>query len=97
MSGSSPDEIEVLRLHVLDRLAALLESQTRSKFFGNGIFELVHNVHQEVSDGLHQAAESSDHQSRNESVAAVENLCARLDTSLAWLFNERNRQWNKDG
>jgi len=97
MSAALPDEMELLRLRVLDRLAALLESQTRSKFFSHGVFELVRNIHQEISQDLRAAVVQGDEVTRTESMLKAEDLCSRLDSSLQWLFNERNRQWSKNG
>jgi diguanylate cyclase (GGDEF)-like protein len=97
MSAALPDEIEILRLRVLDRLAALLESQTRSKFFSQGVFELIHNVHQEVKETLLAAMQRADDTARAEMMVEAQNLCTRLDDCLQWLFHERNRQWSKNG
>ena len=55
-----PNNLEDVRQRVIDRLAALLESQTRTKTFGAGVVELIRSVHQDVLSELNAAVTAAD-------------------------------------
>jgi len=90
-----PSRLEEIRLRVADRLAALLESQTRTKIFGGSLIGLIREMHREVIGEL-QAIKTAD-----PIVAApverVLELCGRLDRSVGMLFDERTKQWHRNG
>jgi diguanylate cyclase (GGDEF)-like protein len=96
--SSQPSHLDALRRQVMERLSALLESQTRTHLFGNTVRIMVERVHSEVIADLErwtrQLAESG-----KESIplADILNRCRQLDQSLRLLADERSRQWHKNG
>ncbi|HEX5364793.1 MAG TPA: diguanylate cyclase, partial [Gallionella sp.] len=97
MSYKIPNHLETLRLRVLDRMAALLESQTRSKIFSASVSELVRDVHQEVIGDLRDAAAGIDDPALATAMRRAADMCTRLDGSLKLLLDERSRQWYRNG
>jgi len=92
-----PNHLENMRLQVTDRLAALLESQTRSKIFSSGVVELIRSSHQEVVSELKSAVVNTDDPVVAQVLGGAVQMCDRLDQSLEILFQERNRQWHRNG
>ena len=92
-----PNNLEDVRQRVIDRLAALLESQTRTKTFGAGVVELIRSVHQDVLSELNAAVTAADDPAVTTPITQAIEMCGRLDQSLEALFNERNRQWHRNG
>ena len=92
-----PNHLENMRLQVTDRLAALLESQTRSKIFSSGVVELIRSSHQEVVSELKSAVVNTDDPAVAQVLGGAVQMCDRLDQSLEILFQERNRQWHRNG
>lgn len=100
----APQNLEAMRQHVLERFAALLESQTRSQLFAENIGALVHDVNAEISAGHERsiALLESAHISpaeREELRACLRHdtaMAERLDKTLALLLGERTRQWSEN-
>ncbi len=97
MTQMLPKNLEEVRQQVIDRLAALLESQTRTKTFGAGVVELIRSVHQDVLSELETTATNSNDPAISHAISQVIEMCRRLDQSLEVLFEERNRQWYRNG
>ena len=91
------NHLENVRLRVTDRLAALMESQTRSKIFSSGVVDLIRNLHQEVLSELQSVMQDTDDTVTTHAIANAIQQCERLDQSLDILFQERNRQWHRNG
>jgi diguanylate cyclase (GGDEF)-like protein len=97
MTGMQPNNLEKVRQRVIDRLAALMESQTRTKTFGHNLNSLVKEVHHEVIADLRNIAESSGVPELAERLEQAVRTCERLDTTLELLLDERQRQWYRNG
>jgi diguanylate cyclase (GGDEF)-like protein len=91
------NHLENVRLRVTDRLAALMESQTRSKIFSSGVVELIRGLHQEVVTELQSTKLNADDPVTAKAIDNAIKMCDRLDQSLDMLFQERNRQWHRNG
>jgi diguanylate cyclase (GGDEF)-like protein len=89
--------LDEVRDRVVDRLAALMESQTRTKIFGSNLADLIGTTHGEIAQDLKQAIERGDQASLAEAVRSSIDACGRLDQCLELLFTERNRQWHRNG
>lgn len=97
MSAAIPNQLEEVRLRVIDRLAALLESQTRTKIFGTNLVKLIRTTHEEIVRELRHAIDSARDSSLAPTLQEVLQECDRLDQCLDLLFSERNRQWHRNG
>lgn len=97
MSALLTNHLEQARLRVVDRLAVLLESQTRTKFFGASIMELIANLHREIIDTLQQVTSHVQDPEVKAALDAAMAKCGCLDRALQMLFHERNRQWHRNG
>ncbi len=97
MSGLLPSHLEGVRLRVIDRMAALLESQTQSKIFGGNLNALVKDVHTEVIADLRGMTEDSGTPELAERLERAVQTCERLDATLDLLIDERQRQWHRNG
>ena len=92
-----------LQLQVVERIAGLLENQTRTQRFSASVVQLIEEIHQEVYLNLRQTMAQVDriHLSEPDRQALIGGLeqtiarCRRLDASLALLFSERQRQGHK--
>lgn len=97
MSGILPSHLEGVRLRVIDRMAALLESQTRTKIFAGNLNALVKEVHRDVIADLRSIAENSDVPELGRRLECTVQACERLDGTLDLLVEERQRQWHRNG
>jgi len=97
MSNIRPSNLEEVRLHEIDRMAALLESQTRIKMFDESINSLVKDVHHELIADLQQLAKSEDVPILASHLEHVIESCECLDETLDLLLNERQQQWQRSG
>lgn len=97
MTGMQFNSLENVRQRVIDRLAALMESQTRTKAFGGGVVELISNVHQDVVLELQTIAAAADDPAIRQAIIHAVEMCGHLDSSLDMLFQDRNRQWHRNG
>lgn len=97
MSGILPSHLEGVRLRVIDRMAALLESQTRTKIFGGNLNALVKEVHREVITDLRSIAENTDVPELSQRLDRAVQACVCLDATLDILLDERQRQWHRNG
>ncbi len=101
----SPRNIEEMRQDVLEKFAFLLENQTRTNLFSQNVGHLVHTVNSEIEVDLmkcmHQIEGSSLSDAEKKEIASCLKSatirCVNLDTALALLLNERERQWQKNG
>lgn len=96
MSGILPSQLEGVRLRVINRMAVLLESQTRTKIFGNNLSALVKDIHREVISDLRSMAESSDVPELTRRLDNSVQACEHLDATLDILIDERQRQWQRN-
>lgn len=90
------NSLETVRLQVVDRLAALLESQTFTKTFGRGVVELIRSVHRDIVQELQGATAVTDDLAAKQAITGAIEICERLDRSLTLLFNQRDRQWQRN-
>jgi diguanylate cyclase (GGDEF)-like protein len=97
MTSMQPNNLENVRQRVIDRLAALMESQTRTKTFGGNLNTLVKEVHREVIADLHSIAKNTDMPELTRRLDQVVETCERLDATLSLLLDERQRQWYRNG
>lgn len=97
MTNMLPNNLEEMRQRVVDRLAALMESQTRTKTFGGNLNALVKEVHSEVIADLRMVAKDSGSPELTERLDRAVETCQRLDATLAHLLDERQRQWYRNG
>lgn len=97
MTDRAKQSLEQVRQRVIDRLAALMESQTRTKIFGSNLAELISTTHGEITQELKQAIESGDMSALASTMQDSADACERLDQCLELLFAERNRQWHRNG
>lgn len=88
--------LEDVRQHVVDSLAALMENQTRTKTFSHGMMDLISTVHQDVAQELQAATATTEDPVILQSIHHAMDMCTRLDHSLGMLFDERNRQWDQN-
>ncbi|GAB4087948.1 putative bifunctional diguanylate cyclase/phosphodiesterase [Hydrogenophaga soli] len=97
MMDALPPHLETARLRTMDRMAALLESQTRTRIFGNNLNGLVREVHHELSADLRRMAEDPGAANLGQRLQQAVQTCERLDATLDLLVNERQRQWYLNG
>jgi diguanylate cyclase (GGDEF)-like protein len=97
MSAMEPSHLEVLRVRVVDQLAALLESQTRSKTFGRSLNTLVKDAHRQMLSELRDVAALVESPVLVARLEESIQLCERLDSTLEMLIDERQRQWHRNG
>lgn len=97
MMLTTPNQLEEVRLRVIDRLAVLMESQTRTKIFSGNLVELIRTTHGEIIDELKRAIGDDTDSSHSAAVTSAMEACERLDYCLEMLFIERNRQWHRNG
>ncbi|MDO8772964.1 MAG: EAL domain-containing protein [Burkholderiaceae bacterium] len=97
MSGILTSHLEGVRLRVIDRMAALLESQTRTKIFAGNLNALVKQVHRDVIADLRSIAENTDVPELGRRLECTVQACERLDGTLDLLVEERQRQWHRNG
>ncbi len=97
MNAPIPSHLEEVRLRVIDRLAVLLESQTRTKIFGSNLAELIRTTHGEIVEELRQTLGNAQNAQLAPALEQAVRTCDRLDQCLDLLFKERNRQWHRNG
>ncbi|MCX7627753.1 MAG: bifunctional diguanylate cyclase/phosphodiesterase [Methylophilaceae bacterium] len=97
MSKIPSSRLEQTRLRVVDRMAALLESQTRTKLFGSNVHALVQAVHDEIMARLRDIAARENSTELARSLEDALQTCRRLDACLGLLLEERTRQWYRNG
>lgn len=99
-----PDHLGEMRQQVLERIAALIESQTRTRLFAASVTELTRGIHAELLDAIEDAIrrvaaariDSAERQSIFDRLEAAAENCARLDQSVELLLAERWRQWARN-
>ncbi len=97
MSVLQTNHLETVRMRMVDRMAALLESHTRSRLFNESVAELVRATHQEMAAELQAVAQRSDEPAIAKAILNAAKISDHLDQCLGYLFNERKRQWHKNG
>lgn len=101
----APQNLEEMRQHVLERFAALIRNQTRTRNFAENVSGLVHEFNAEIGEGIRSsmALLEKSELSRIEKDAIIQHLrgeaehAARLDSTLELLLGERQRQWQENG
>ncbi len=96
MNNILPNQLEGVRLRLIDRMAALLESQTHTKIFGGSLNALVKEIHGEMIAGLHNVT-NADIAELTACIERTAETCRRLDATLDLLLDERQRQWHRNG
>ncbi len=98
--SAAPKRIEELRYQGLVRFAELLESQTRTRLSSENVNSLVCAVNAEIQatlqDCVHQLQDRSDHEQVILRLQSSNARSIRLNSTLALLFSEHERQWNKN-
>lgn len=90
-------QLEEVRLRVVKRLATLLEIQTRNKIFGSYLTRLIRVSHEKIIQELERSLQLAGDSALTPNMQKILNECDRLDQALDLLFNERRRQWEKNG
>ncbi len=90
---SQPNHLEALRFRIISQIAEILENQTRTQRYAMSMSELNHNVHQEIVGNLQAAIASADLTAMSSAISCSIDTSARLDESLAMLFQQRSEQW----
>lgn len=101
----TPRNIEEMRQLVVEKFAALFESQTRTNLFAQNIGKLVHTINSEIESDLLKCVEQIEHSSlssaeRREIASSLQSAVQRssgLDETLYLLLGERERQWQANG
>ena len=96
-----PERQAEVRQQVLERLAGLFESQTRTRLFAASVTDLARNTHAELLAGIQDAIARITASNLGETERAVLNAslgraaarCARLDRTLELLVEDRRKQW----
>jgi len=97
MTLQLPHHLEQARLRVIDRMASLLESQTRTKTFGNSLSNLVKETHREIIADLEELVGLADSNALATRIQHTAEMCTRLNSTLDLLIDERQRQWYRNG
>ncbi|BBL70497.1 hypothetical protein MoryE10_11030 [Methylogaea oryzae] len=93
-----PDHLEQLRLAMMERFAALSESQSRTRAFGQYITHMINDMHDDVVGELTRALDQAEGQDEVcEILQQVLVRCEMLQQGIELLSNERQRQWHKNG
>ena len=100
----APQTLEEMRQHVLERFAALIRNQTRTRNFGENVSGLVHEFNAEICAGIQSSMDMLEKSelSRVEKDSIIQRLrgevdhAARLDSTLDLLLGERQRQWREN-
>ncbi|MFZ2724951.1 MAG: bifunctional diguanylate cyclase/phosphodiesterase [Methylococcaceae bacterium] len=87
--STGPDELEQFRREVMAQMSVLFQNQTRTNVFAQTISSLITRIHTEI---LREFQENP-HDTHDNAIAE----CQKLDKSLKFLFNEHERQWQKNG
>jgi len=98
------DHLGEMRQQVLERIAALLESQTRTRLFAASVTELTRDIHAELLTALQDAIKGVaaarispvERQGIFDRLEAAAENCARLDLAVELLLEERWRQWARN-
>lgn len=101
-SSVLPSGLEDLRYRSLVRFASLLESQTRSRQFAKNIGDLMRSINAEIEVSLRDALcllEQStllpeEKKEIIKQLRAASTRSSRLDSTMALLLKERDRQWH---
>jgi diguanylate cyclase (GGDEF)-like protein len=90
-------QLEEVRLRVINRLAALLQNQTRTTIFSQNLSKLVLITHQEIMQNLKAALRISGDSELTPVLQDILHEHVGLNQCLNLLINERNQQWHKSG
>lgn len=88
--------LEEVRLNVIERLAALLESQIRTQTFSDGLAEMTKVTHSEIIGQLRGLIALGGSEALAVGLDEVVATCQRLDTTLFILLEERRRQRHRN-
>lgn len=103
-SNVLPHHMGEMRQQVLERIAGLLESQTRTRLFAASVTDLTRSIHVDVLEALQDAIgrvaaagiDPEERQAICDNLKAGAESCARLDQAIALLLEERWRQWARN-
>ena len=90
------NHLEDLRQRVMDRMASLLESQTRSRAFASNLGALVREVQGEVMAELEALSQEAMPQNLALRLRRVIDTYRSLEQTMALLLGERHRQWSRN-
>jgi len=90
------NHLEALRLRVMDRMASLLESQTRSRAFASNLGALVRQVQREVMAELEALSTEDMPHNLALRLRRVIDTYRSLEQTMALLLSERQRQWGRN-
>lgn len=104
VAGFLTDHLGEMRQQVLERIVALLESQTRTRLFVASVTQLTCGIHAELLDAIQDAIRrvaaarigSNELRSIFDRLEAAAESCARLDQAVEILLGERWRQWARN-
>ena len=87
-------ELPTLRLRVIERLAALLEGQTRAQSFSAALGDLIRGGHADTIGHLEETLRTLPELDRSGVMSEARDNCGRLSDALDHLIAERARQWS---
>lgn len=101
LSNFQPDCLDAMRQQVLVRIAALLESQTRTCLFAASVTELTQNIHADFLEALQDSIDrmlleeidSADRKHIIRRLTEAAESCNRLDQAVLLLLEGRWREW----
>ena len=95
--AAPPNSMDDLRLRVTTRLAALLESQNRTKGFTQNLNALLHQVLSGALDELDGIVADGGMGHARERIVYLRGTCQRFVDTFELLVDERERQWHRNG
>lgn len=97
MRAPQPNHMEALRLRLTSRLAALLESQNRTKLFAHNLTGLLREVLDESVADLAAIEAGDDVAAMRQRARSLGGSLKRLTSAIDLLVDERQRQWHRNG
>lgn len=91
-------DMDGLRVSVMERFAALSESQARTKFFAESITSMIRDVHHRAIRAIERMRELE--HLPCEIASQLDDMrvsCSKLQQAIDLLADERSRQWHKNG
>jgi diguanylate cyclase (GGDEF)-like protein len=95
--SASASQLEEVRLRIINRLAALLQNQTRTTIFSQNLSRLVMITQQEIMQDLKKVLAMSGDSPVTPILQEILKENEGLNQCMHLLIRERNQQWHKSG